>query len=523
MEKVRQFCLSVVNAVFWIASAVVVILIFLNAARNYVNVVRFRMGIVCLFALLAVALSALLYFLFTRCKVLKTALIEHPFWVMSLLMVAVCIVQVLTARAVYTPIGWDVATIVNVAGDLQPDLATEYDTYLTWYPNNVLLTALFKLFYRLFRFVVSDVWLSSAILSVLTVDAGIILICLTAKRIFGLKVYYITLWLSLLLAAFHPTAFIPYSDAVAMPFTAGFLFSAAMILTVKNRRTQYVFSFIAGLLLLTGYFIKPTVLIAGLAAVILLVLSVKKPKPKHIISFCLSALLVVAGSGCGVLLNRAARPLVYSQVPTEQEQEQLEVPMTHFLMMGLNEREGYYGFFASDVSATLDIPGKQGKTEYHKEVIAQRLRDFGFFGLLKHCVNKAVWVTTDGTFFYGGEGSFHNDTPKKTEGLGSFLQNFTYAETELYTTYFGNFMQAIWLLTAIGMMLLACDRRKDRTPAQRAVLFLAQLSVIGLIMFLALFEARSRYLFLYLPYFFLISATGYQAFFARLRARKERG
>lgn len=522
MEKVRQFCLSAVNAVFWIASAAVVVLIFLNAAKRYVNIVRFRISTVCLFALLVIALSVVLYLLCTRCKRLKTALTEHPFWLLALLMSLVCVLQVLMARAVYTRIGWDVATLVNVAGNLRPDLAAEYDMYLTWYPNNVLLTALFKLFYRLVHFVVSDVWLSSVLLSVLTVDAGIVLICLTAKRIFGLKAYYLTLWLSMLLAAFHPTVFVPYSDTVAMTFTTGFLFAAAMLFTAKNRYTQYIFSFAAGLFLLVGYYIKPTVLIAGLAALILLVLSIKKPEPKRVASFGLSVLLFVLGSGSAVLMNRAVRPFVYSEVPTVQQQEDLEVPMSHFFMMGLNEREGYYGFFQKDVDNTLAVSGKQEKTAYHKEVIRQRLQNFGFSGFVRHCVNKAVWVTTDGTFFYGGEGIFHDGVPKKTEGISGALQNFTYAETDFYITYFGNYMQAVWLLTAIGMMLHICGRRKYRTRAQSGILFIAQMSVIGLILFLMLFEARSRYLFLYLPYFFLLAATGYQALFERIRALRER-
>lgn len=523
MEKGRRFCFTSINAGFGAASAAVVILILLNAANQYVNAVDFKMLTVCLFVLFTAALTAAVYLLCTRCTAVRNMLRRHPFRVLAVLMLAVCTCHILVVRAVYTPIGWDVGMIINAAGDLSPEQSAASDIYFTRYPNNVLMTALFKLFFWLVRPVISDVWLSSALLSVLAVDAGIVLICLTAKRIFGLKTYYLTLWLSLLLIAVHPTIFIPYSDSIALPFTAGFLFSAAMLLTAKTRRVTYLYALAAGFLLIAGYYIKPTVLIAGIAALILLILSIQKPNTKRVLTFCLCALLFLGGGGCAVLLNQAARPLVYTQVPDEQQQDALEVPMSHYLMMGLNEREGYYGgFFQEDVNETFAIPGRQAKTDYHKTVIAQRLQEFGAVGFVKHCVHKMVWVTTDGTFMYGGEGIFHAGVPKKTTGIGGWLQNFTYISTDIYQHAFGNYLQAIWLITAAGMALHLFDRGKNRPQAQRCMLFIMELSVGGLILFLMLFEARSRYLFLYLPTLILLAATGYQTLFQRLRTRREK-
>ncbi len=521
MGKLKQLCLRSVNTGFALATAAIVILILLNAANHYVNMVDFNMAAVLLFLLFAAALTAGGYFLCEKCGI-RSILAKHPFLILTAVMLTVCIAHILIVRAIYTPIGWDVAAIINAAGNLHPEETEDLDIYFTRYPNNVLMTALFKVFFKIVQPVISDVWLSSALLSVLAVDIGIVLISLTAKRVFGLKVYYLTLWLSLLLIAVNPTIYVPYSDAVAMPFTACFLFSAAMLLTAKTQRVKFIFSFMAGLFLFTGYYIKPTVLIAGIAVFLLLALSIQKIGSKRILTYGLCVLLLITGGLSSFALNRAARPLVYSQLPTEQQQNALEVPVSHFIMMGLNEREGYYGFFQDDVNNTFSISGKEEKTAYHKEVIVQRLQNFGVWGFLKHCINKAIWVTTDGTFLYGGEGIFHNGTPKKTDGLAGFLQNFNYTNTDLYQNYFGNYMQAIWLLTVFGMALLLFRRSKERPQAQNDLLFIMQMAAGGLVLFLVLFEARSRYLFLYLPYFTLLAAVGYQTLFQRLRAWREK-
>lgn len=512
LERFRNFCLTGVNGVFSIASAAVAVLILFNISERYVNIAHFNTGAVFIFILFIIAVTALLYFICTKSsKPLKRFFSVHPLRAMTISMSIIIVLQMLIAREVYTPIGWDSGYLVTIAGNLGPGWVKEQDLYLTWYPNNITLTFIFKVFYKLVGSVVSNAWLACVILSILAVDTGIVFISLTAKKIFGLKAYYIALWFCILSAAFNPMNTVPYSDTMAFPFTAGFLYAVSVILTSKNKLIKSLFSFLAGAILIMGYFIKPTVLIVGIASLICICIYIRKPKFNQLVSFILCASLLAAGAASGVLINKLARPFVYVNVPTKQEQYDLEVPMTHFIMMGLNENpDGYYGYFPEDSANTRSILGKAEKTEYHKEVIKQRLSDFGVSGFLKHCVNKAVWISTDGTFYYGGEGHFHGNIPQKQNGIGGFLQNFTYTDTNIYQKYFANYMQAVWLLAAVGMALNIFNKRKNCTEPQNTLRFIAQLSLIGLITFLMLFEARSRYIFLYLPYFVLLAATGYQ-------------
>lgn len=521
MQKLQSFFASSIQVVFSFLWAGVSLLIVADAAKNYMNIANFSVAWVLLFLLLLAAVTIGMLFL-ARLPKLKALLQKYPIRVLTLSMLFVLVLQLFLVRMTYTPIGWDVGSIISVAGNLHPELSEYYDTYLTWYPNNILMTAIFKVFCRIMQIVGMNPWLASVCLSVLAVDAGILFSCFIAKKVFGLKTFYLTLWISLLIAAFHPTITVPYSDTLAFPFTAAFLFLVVSAATAKRSAVRYSYCAFAGLAFILGYYIKPTVAIAGIALALWLFFCIRKPSKKNVLRTCSCVALALIGLGIGWGINQLAKPLAYTQVPTAERQEALEVPMTHFLMMGLNEKQDpkSYGFFQEDVNNTLAIAGVDEKAAFHKEVIRERITAFGIGGLLQHWGNKLIWVTTDGTFFYGGEGIFHAGTPMAQEGLKSVLQQWNYAETSVYQKYLTNFMQAVWLGIAIGMVLQLFAERKQKNSLQTAVLFIMQLTIIGLLLFLMLFEARSRYLFLYLPYFCILAANGYIAFISRIKNYK---
>lgn len=521
MQKLQSFFSASIQVVFSLLWAGIALLIIANVAEDYVNIVNFSVARVLLFLLLIAAVTFGIYAL-TRLPKVKSLLKKYPIQILSLSMSAVLILQLALVRITYTPIGWDVGSIIGIAGNLQPELSEYYDTYLTWYPNNILITAMLKIFCRIMSIIGMNPWLASVCLSVLAVDTGIVFSCFIAKKVFGLKTFYWTLWIALLVAAFQPTVTIPYSNTLAFPFTAAFLFLIVTVASAKHPAVRYGCCTLAGITFILGYYIKPTAAIAGIALAIWLFLCIRKPSKKKIMHICKCAVLALVGLGIGWGVNQLAKPLAYTQVPTAEQQDAMEVPMTHFLMMGLNEKENlkFYGFFQNDINSTLAIEGTDAKVAFHKEVIRERIAEFGIGGLLRHWGNKLIWVTTDGTFFYGGEGNFHAGVPMAQDGLKSVLQQWNYTETPTYQKYFGNIMQAVWLGIAIGLFLQIFAKRGQKNRLQTAVLFIAQLALLGLLMFLMLFEARSRYLFLYLPYFCVLAANGYVSCINRIITRK---
>lgn len=509
--RLKRVCFAGMNGVFAVLSFAAALLVTVNIAGYYYNVIDFRPALYLTAAFLAAVVTFFLATVCRRTKRIADFLKKYPDRILLATALLLFAVQAVFLSIAYVPLGWDVTEIIEMASG-----ESLFDLYFIRYPNNTVMTACFKLLFQFTKKLGMNCWLAAILLSALATDISVVLICSAVKKVFSLRAFYLTLWLSVLLYALHPTVATPYSDTLALPFTAGFVYCGVQFFYADTRREKWRYAAAAGFVLYIGYCIKPTVAIAGIAAAILLLLFLKKPSKKRVVSAALCAVLFSCGVLTAYTAAELANPVIFGRVPTEEMRYAKEFPMSHFLMMGLNEREdAYYGFFRADVHATASITGKKEKTAFHKIVIRNRLKSFGAAGFAEHCLNKAIWVSTDGTFYYGGEGEFHNDNEKAQSGLRGFLQNYLYTETAFYQNYLANCMQGVWLFVLVGVAL-ACLRRQKRCSApQNAMRFFLQLTIFGLLLFLMLFEARSRYLFLYLPYFCALSAVGYSNLFEK--------
>ena len=75
--------------------------------------------------------------------------------------------------------------------------------------------------------------------------------------------------------------------------------------------------------------------------------------------------------------------------------------------------------------------------------------------------------------------------------------------------------QFIWVLMLILMSAGILRKDKKTSPAEVA----ARLSILAIIMFVSIFEARARYLYLYAPVM-VVLASSYRPFLKRLKSDK---
>lgn len=109
----------------------------------------------------------------------------------------------------------------------------------------------------------------------------------------------------------------------------------------------------------------------------------------------------------------------------------------------------------------------------NKAVAKERLHDMGIKGFILHMHRKLLTNYNDGTFCWGGEGSF----------CAELLPEPTFA-----TLFFAG--------------SAACFENG------KSILELCMLTLIGLTIFEQLFEARARYFFIYIPFFILLVPSG---------------
>lgn len=440
-------------------------------------------------------------------------LMKHRFiLVLSVGMALIFVCQMIYVGLTTTSIGWDVGTLVRYAK--APDMGTTAN-YFKQYPNNLFLLLFDRFWVLVFHFFkLPGVWAGLNVINVIAIDIAIVLTVLIARRLFGRKGAYISWFFCIAAVAFFPYLIVPYSDTMAMPFGIAVFYCYLRACEGKNK-TRVFFSLLMGFCACVGTLIKPTVVIP-LIAVILIHFFYHLKNKKLLFKSALPFLLACA---VFVISNASYQAFAAAHYP---KNEDMSTPMTHFAMMGLHENKLpngfsiYGGYYNPDVQSTATQPTKEAKVAHNLNVIQNRIKKMGVFGYLEYLNSKARWITSEGNFFWGGEGNFANfdymtdSFVKELINSGSNIFGMYLKEDgktqpgDAFDIYF-YFSQAVWIILMFFLILPLF--LKDKGFGNKNVMIL-RCSIFGLMLFLLLFEGRSRYLIYQLPYFILLASYG---------------
>ena len=179
---------------------------------------------------------------------------------------------------------------------------------------------------------------------------------------------------------------------------------------------------------------------------------------------------------------------------------------SHYFMMGLNpDTDGVYS--SDDCGFSFSITDKKLRTSENVRVAVERIKEYGPLGVFKHCIKKTLVNYGDGTFFFGGEGTFYKIVyPEKNSYISQKLRDFFWRSGNGYMIN-ATIKQFVWLFVlVISIGNARYLFKKDEISSD--LLYIVLLSIIGSGLFQLLFEARSRYLYIYAPYFIILAMTG---------------
>lgn len=422
------------------------------------------------------------------------------------------LLQLVFVSSISTQIGWDCNNLITPA--LSEEIGS-YNTYFSQYPHNLFLLLVFKGLGAIFKKLgISNMWLAYSVFNTVMVDVALLFLTKTAALIHSEKSAYITLWSSILFLGFTPYLIVPYTDTLSMPFIiAGFYFYCRIFKNQENTKqtgNHTILPFLSfPLCLLAGFLIKPTVAILLIAIIIIFLcchwkeLLKKGTVQKHFLK------MIGYFAGC-ILFLFAGYQGFHSFVNTLDMfdlNRNLSVPMTHYLMMGTNILEtetgySYGGFNMDDIGITMsqtnpEAAKKANLTEYQK-----RMKEFGVIGYLDFLNKKARQVTSEGDFYWGDEGSFADwsQVGKNT------ITEFVYPNGSYYRFY-TYMLQGIWLLVFFGVALSPFFQKKE---TEKEFYTIVRCAIFGSLLFILIFEGRSRYLINYLPFYVLLFSCGYE-------------
>ena len=351
-----------------------------------------------------------------------------------------------------------------------------WEDYFLINPNNVHITILISWIYGIADNWCLVVWVGavlanlSAVFAALTVyqitgnGGGCIVVLMIAEGLVGMSC----------------RSFFVYTDNYGMLFTIVMLW-----IYVSNIKKEYKGPLIL-IFGLVGAWIKITVLIPliaiGVCALLkILITESFNNKKEIIISFILCFLIVVTGYG----INK------FVVDKYEYEQSESALGMRFYLMMGQDEsglgtvRGEQYAQIFQDI---CDNYSERNEIENAcLRVALDWIKERGIWGNIKYYLKKIDVAYIDGYF--------HHLEPYDKSTVSKNLIYDLYVRDGKYFFLRADIMQVLWdlVLLLISFDIVICILKK-----QKEVFSVFKITILGITLYLMLFEDRSKYLFMFL-------------------------
>lgn len=499
IEKIRQRLTGTFNFCMGALLSLALVVLYFNTPSNPRQIPVDKTAFPLIFAVIFLIIIGLAY-LFRKRQMIRPLTASQKSLIIAIWLISILHLQFFYARNGYIcSWGWDCQAVT-----LWSDATEEQAKYFLQYPNNIVITYIFSLAKEAGEFLGNDdPWLACIYLNIIFVDVAIVLSMNLCKKMLSNGAFMIMLVLSTAMIALAPQVLISYSDTMSMLFPIAILYLLILSRESKALWRKIIIWLTLGFLSYLGFLLKPYVLIIWIAYAVWRAMQGDIHFSFHSLrrGLCLAVAFII-GIIPVIAFQNQAKASIAGEFNREELYDQYEIPWTHFLMMGLN-RESNGSFDSDDLNATVSISGKDAKSAYNLSEVKNRLAEMGIGGFVKHIWQKFVFIVSDGTFFYGAEGDTMQEPAK--EGIEKFLGNFNNVHTFFYQQYYSQFLHVCWGLTLLGASIVAFAMRRQKKPGFEFVLLM---TIFGMLIALLLLEARSRYLYMYLPFFLMLAAQG---------------
>ncbi len=359
------------------------------------------------------------------------------------------------------------------------DSLTITGSYFSKYTNQVPLLIFAYFFTKIGSiFGCTNVVLMGTIFNALFMSIMAFFIYLTGKELKDEKTGLLALIFTVINPIFYLYSSYFYTDTLCMPFAIIGLYLAIKCIKADNIKKRILFGILSGLIFFIGLKIRIVVVIL-LIAILALILINKEIKHKLKIYLALLIGLAVGLLGFKVIYN-------YFDINLNSHEA---FPITHWLMMGLNE-EHTGGYNGSDHDLTFNEKTYEKKKEANIEEIKSRLKELGPIGLIKLEGAKIARTWSSGN--YGVYAKLNNTS----DGVGIYEYLGGYGNTNIFLKYSLQILKT-YISFMILLGLVTRFRKKSDTYHYEDIIYIA---LFGAILFYILWESAQRYSLSFLPW-----------------------
>ena len=397
--------------------------------------------------------------------------------------------------------------------------------YYSRYANNLFLTYIFLNIYKLGKVIgIYNGYFLLLFIQSIIFSVGGYLIYKIADMYFKekYKIYSVCTWIIyMIIVGLSPYIVLTYSDGIGMFLSLVltyiiFKLEDRKILKnkkeiIRNRILKTILILFFTNLTIISYYIKPQIIIISIAYGIIKLMNIivniikkyiiksveNKNKIQTNIYYIIIILLIMLTGYMTYTYIRKANNSMGIDVDKEKR-----FNITHYAMLGWNtESKGVFTIKDENFSGKYEKLKDREKANI--EELKKRINEMGIGGVINQISRKILTNYNDGTFSGVTTFVYIRDEYRINgldNNLSEFLKNVYYERGE-YNQIYTQIMQCLWISILIFNMFSYNDSKSRKI----AIIILA---LIGLFLFETIFEARSRYIFVYVPLYIFIGVIG---------------
>lgn len=426
----------------------------------------------------------------------KISIDKHSNQIWFVLQMISAALTVIMASKLEVNLAWDWGQLITTASFFVLNQEWQYIEYFARYPNNqfwlTVLIYIFTLVKAGFPHADFETFKSvSVLLGCCFIQGTIFMIYKIASLIWNQRKALFVGIITIACVPFYLYAQFTYTDLPAL-----FLISITCYLYIKKKSKQKVIWFIIlGIIAALVYQIKVLSFIVFIALMMDYLITTKGLKVKIVNTFSFLVSFIIIKVILSLFVeNTVLIPEGYS--------EKYEFPPIHWVMMGIYGTGGYY---QEDVEFSKKFDSYEEKVSAGTERFIERVQEKELSELATHILKTKV-VKTWGDPTYHGSVYTASDTIIQN---GKFQRFFT-INGDWYWIF--NIYASIYhIAILLGLFLVGLLTRKENR------LLFMKTALIGIVVFLSIWECNSRYLLSFLPIIIILSCEGWFALIKRYK------
>lgn len=349
--------------------------------------------------------------------------------------------------------------------------------YYSVYPNNRFLLIIL---YGLQKIIPIGNQILFSLLSTICISVMSLFTYKTVNKVLNLNKGLLSLFICVLSPIFYLYVSYYYTDVLMLPFASILIYLIVKTKDEKNLKSNVLYGLLIGIIAIIGYKIRAVAIFILVAYFVYLIFTKKiLIVLKKFAPIIIGAILTI--TCIGTIENK-----FFTNVNVDKE-----FPMTHWIMMGVNEKsDGYYS--QDDYNLSSSASNVSERTDLNIKEIKNRLSDLGPFGTVKLLVVKLVSVWGKGDYSY----------QKYLELVNDFNPSYSYLleDKNIVINYLLQFSKIVVMFMAIISLINIYKSGKKSIIA---------ISLFGAVFFYLVWEVCPRYGLSFLPWLILIGTCSY--------------